>query len=418
MKFYFESYGCTMNQGEGRIMEDLLREKGHKITNKIEDSDALVLVTCTVIETTELKMKKRLLEFSSSRKPVIVSGCMASVQKEEILKINPEAKVLAPQNMEDITEVVKSLELGEELKGTLGGVKIETRNGIDAIVPISSGCLGSCTYCITRIARGALKSCPPDILIRSMKMAIENGQKEIRLTSQDTAAYGIDIDTDLPHLLSMVGELEGEFRVRVGMMNPDTASPIMDRLVSEYKDKRIYRFLHLPVQSGSEMMLEAMGRKYSIEEFFVIINQFRDNIPDITISTDVIVGFPGEEEEDHKKTVELIKKLRPNILNVTRFSRRPGTEAAKFDKQVVGRIAKERSRELVKVHEEISGELNKEFVGRKELVLITEFGKPGTMMGRTNCYKPVVIGDEVPLGRFIDVEITEARSTYLIGRTL
>lgn len=419
MRFYFESYGCTMNQGEAKIMEDILKQKGHSIVDRLNHSDALVLVTCTVIETTELKMIKRLKAFSKTGKPVIVAGCMASVQKDDILASNPNAILLPPHDIHNIDKIADGLSEAElRITKNKIGKPQKIKKTADAIIPISSGCLGSCTYCITRIARGELRSCTPEFLFESVRKALGEGYKEIRLTSQDTAAYGADINYDLPSLLRKIGNLEGEFKVRVGMMNPENVMPIIPEIIEAYKNKRIYKFLHLPVQSGNEKILKKMGRKYTIDDFFRAVKAFRSTFPDITISTDIIVGFPGESERDFMDSVELIKILRPNILNITRFSPRPKTEAMNMKDKIPSRIAKERSRKLTKIHADISRSINKEFVGRKERILITEHGKNGTMMGRTDSYKPVVLEDEAQLCDFVDVDIIEAIDFYLKGRVL
>ncbi len=419
MKFYFESYGCTMNQGEARIMQDTLKEKGHSIAGDIADSDILVLVTCTVIETTELRMKRRLDVFSKTRKPVIVAGCMASVQREQILSLNPNANILIPQALNDISKIADRLQKeGVKSEGIVSESEPEPKKTTDAIIPISSGCLGSCTYCITRIARGELKSCPPEMLMKGVGKALEEGYKEIRLTSQDNAAYGADINSNLPYLLKKIEELSGEFRVRVGMMNPENVMPILEDIIDAYGDKRIYKFLHIPVQSGSESIMKKMGRKYTIHEFFKVVTRFREAFSDITISTDVIVGFPGESDADFMKTKELIQNLRPDILNITRFSPRPKTEARDMENKVPSRIAKDRSRELTKIHANISRDINEGFVGRKERILITEHGKNNTMVGRTDAYKPVVLEDAVELSKFVYVEITGASEIYLKGKGL
>ena len=231
MRFYFESYGCTMNQGEAGIMQEVLKEKGHSIVGDMEISDALVLVTCTVIETTELRMKKRLSAFSRTGKPVIVAGCMASVQKDQILSLNPNAVMVQPQAIRDIDKIVDMLPMGGLRREEAFESKTKTQKKAEAIIPISSGCLGSCTYCITRIARGALRSCPHEMLIESMRKALDEGYKEIRLTSQDTAAYGADLQIDLPFLLGKIQELGGDYRVRVGMMNPENVIPILSEII-------------------------------------------------------------------------------------------------------------------------------------------------------------------------------------------
>jgi MiaB-like tRNA modifying enzyme len=418
MKFYFESYGCTMNHGEAKIMEDIVRARGHDIVVDEEESEVLVLVTCTVIETTELRMLKRLKELTQTGKMVVVAGCMASVQKDQILQNNPDALILTPQYLKDMGKVADILAIGEERPKMSREYREALKKSADAIIPISSGCLGSCTYCITKLARGSLQSHTPDILIEGMKKVLSEGFKEIRLTSQDTAAYGADIESNLPNLLKNIGEIQGEFRVRVGMMNPENVKPILPEMLDAYSDPRIYKFLHLPVQSGNEEILKQMGRGYSISDYLYVVDGFREAFSDLTLSTDVIVGFPGETDSDFKDTVDLIKKLRPNILNITRFSPRPLTLAKDMENKIPSRIAKERSRELTKVQLAISREINSTLVGRKERILICEPGKPGTMMGRTNTYLPVVVKDTIPLCDFVDVEIIESKDTYLIGKIL
>jgi MiaB-like tRNA modifying enzyme len=418
MKFYFESYGCTMNQGESKIMQDILVDRGHEITFDESQSDVLVLVTCTVIETTERKMWKRLRAFTDSGKLVVVAGCMTTVQFNEILRNSPDALILAPQLLKDIGKVADLLSQGEITPETSDVTSSDKKRSAEAIIPVSTGCLGICTYCITRLARGSLKSFNEDMVIKSIKNVVADGYKEIRLSSQDTAAYGVDINSNLADLLKKIVGLEGEFRVRVGMMNPQNALPILDDLIDAYKNDKIFKFLHIPVQSGSEKVLNRMGRNYSTSDFFHVVGRFREAIPNITISTDLIVGFPGEDDSDFDESVKLVKELKPNILNITRFSPRPNTEAIKMDNQIPSRIAKDRSRELTKLHFEISRKINETLVGDKSRILITEHGKNGTLMGRTDSYLPVIMEDNVDICDFVDVKITEAKDTYLKGKVL
>lgn len=412
-----------MNQGEAKLMEDFLSNCGHRIVKDMEDSDALVLVTCTVIETTERKMLKRLAAFSDTGKPVIVGGCMTTAQKDLILSSNPEAVLVVPDSIRDIGDIVKGLEIehkreiiNQEVNDLSESVQPDIPKimpNIDTIIPIASGCLGSCTYCITRIARGELQSQSPEILIKGIEKALAEGFKEIRLSSQDNAAYGREIGEDLPSLVDRITNLPGDFRVRVGMMNPDNALPIMDKLISVYQNPKVFKFLHVPFQSGSERILSIMNRQYSIDDFFEVIDGFRNVIPDITISTDVIVGFPGEEDEDFEMSVKLIEKLKPDILNITRFSARPGTPAMDFKNIIHSRTAKDRSRILTTLHTDISTRINHGYVGQKGRVLITEHGIKNTMMGRMDNYKTVVLEENVSIGQFMDVEIIDSSPVYL-----
>ncbi|MGI0149013.1 MAG: radical SAM protein, partial [Thermoplasmata archaeon] len=234
----------------------------------------------------------------------------------------------------------------------------------------------------------------------------------------DTAAYGMDRGTNLADLLRAIDEIPGEIRVRVGMADPLTVYPIVDDLVDAYASKRIFTFLHLPVQSGSDEILEAMKREYTVAQFEEIVRVFRRAYADVTLSTDVIVGFPGETDAHFESTVSLVERTRPEIVNVTRFSARTGTPAALMPNQVVGWRSKERSRRLARLRFQISKEVHERFVGREQDVLMTEQGKPGTLLGRTPEYRQVVLRESVPLGEFVRVHLDIARSTDLLGHAV
>jgi MiaB/RimO family radical SAM methylthiotransferase len=203
--------------------------------------------------------------------------------------------------------------------------------------------------------------------------------------------------------------------VRVGMMNPDNLSRIVDRLLPAWTSPKAYQFLHLPVQSGSPAMLEAMNRGYLPEDFVSLAEKLRRASPRMTLATDIIVGFPGETEEDHRSTVDMLKEVRPDIVNVTRFSPRQGTPAARARNQVPGWVAKERSREITKLRFEISQEINGAMIGSRERITITEEGKAGTVIGRTSSYKPVVVKGWHPMGSTMEVEIIKSAATHLFG---
>ncbi|MCL2295600.1 MAG: TRAM domain-containing protein, partial [Methanomassiliicoccaceae archaeon] len=198
---------------------------------------------------------------------------------------------------------------------------------------------------------------------------------------------------------------------------PDSLSPIADGLLDVMEDPRIYRFLHIPVQSGSDEILKRMNRSYSVKDFLNMTEKVRSRYPDISISTDVIAGFPGETEEDHKKSLDLIRKLKADTVNITRFSSRPGTPAALMD-PVHGRISKDRSAELTEMKNMVEYENNSKMIGRTVDALITESGKPGTMIARTQNYRPVAFPSDLKIGTFVTVEITACEPTYLIGKLL
>ncbi len=415
MKIYVEAYGCTQNYGEARLMQEALARSGHTITAAEGDADAHVLVTCTVVETTERKMARRMAELAAYEKPLVVAGCMAAAQRSRVQALVPRAKLLPPRKWPQIVEL---LDAGTACGDRAAEIESQTFGWHDAIVPIAQGCAGRCTYCITRVARGRVSSYPIDAVVAQVRGHVDRGAREIKLTGQDTAAYGLDAGTDLPTLLRALDQIPGEFRIRVGMADPLTVYRILDELVSAYASKKAFKFLHLPVQSGDDRILVAMRREYTVAQFEEIVDAFRRVFPEITLSTDVIVGFPGETEDQFEATMALIRRVRPEIVNVTRFSPREGTPAATMPGQIVGWRVKERSRRLTRLRFEISREIHETFVGRDVVVLVTEPGKPGTMLARTPEYRQVVLREPAPLGEFLEVRIDGARATDLSGHVV
>ena len=238
---------------------------------------------------------------------------------------------------------------------------------------------------------------------------------EIQLTAQDTSSYGLDSGNNLGALLTEVSKINGQFRVRVGMMNPYTCLKNLISIVNGFKSSKIYKFLHLPVQSGDNVILEKMNRKYFVEDFLKIIKKFRKTYPDITISTDIIVGFPSETNDQFQHTVDLLKTVKPDITNITRFSARPHTKAKTLKGRIKTNIVKERSKYLTDLCSNISKHNNQNHIGKKYSVLITEKGKNNTFVGRAENYKPVVVKDKVNIGDVKQVKITEAARTFLVG---
>ena len=409
MRYFVESYGCTMNFGEGEQLSKKMESLGHTRVNSPDEADIVILNTCTVVDTTEKKMVHRMGELKQEGKEIIVTGCMAKVQPKRISIRLPESMIIPPDQYDLFSGKVES---------AFGCAPCtETYEfGASAILPIAQGCLGNCSYCITRFARGVLKSYQEDELLNEFKSMLDSGVKEILVTAQDTACYGRDIDTDLPTLLRRFLEFEGEYRIRIGMMNPNNLDRILDDLMDVMEDERVYRFLHIPVQSGSNSVLEKMRRHYTVDRFMGIVNRLRERYPDISIATDLITGFPGETDRDHEKSIKLIKDLHADTVNITRFSVRPGTDAATMKNQIHGNISKERSTELTETKMSVEGDINSTLIGQRYRALVTENGRPGTMIARNRNYRPIGIEADIPIGTFIDVEITGSAPTHLVGR--
>jgi len=410
MKIYLETYGCTANKSDESLILGILKEEKHEIVKNIYEADVLVLLTCTVISTTEQRMLSRLKVFKKTNKKIVVAGCMPSVQSDLIKSVAPDALLLTPQNTHRINHLITGKETTQKTK----------KYFTDVIAPISiaEGCLLSCSYCITHLARGKLKSSQIETVVSNINSALNQGCKEIQLTAQDTASYGFDIGTNLGELLREVTKINGDFRMRVGMMNPSEARKILPKILSAYNDRKIYKFVHLPVQSGDDDILEKMNRKYTADQFIDILSRFRERYHGITVSTDVIIGFPTETDEQFNKTVELIKKVRPDIVNITRFSARPLTKAKTMKGRIPTEKVKERSRFLTDLCKKISNGKNREHVGKTYDVLVTERGKNKTFTGRAENYKQVVIKEKVSLGDFVKVKIVGSADTYLLGKLI
>ncbi len=404
MRIHVEAYGCTQNAGESRQMQQLLLRQGHDVLAGETDADAHLLVTCAVIERTERDMVRRMRALAATGKPIVVAGCMAAASRGAVRRAVPDAHLVPPRRWR---EVATLFEADTACAETARGTETAALGFHDAIVPIAQGCLGRCAYCITRVARGRVSSYGKEDLVAEVRGHVERGVREVKLTGQDTAAWGVDTGESLPELLAAISAMPGDFRVRVGMADPLAVLPILAPLVDAYRSEKVFKFLHLPVQSGDDGILAAMRRDYAVADFERIVREFRRAFPDLTLSTDVIVGFPGETAETVRATTDLLERVRPDIVNVTRFSPRPGTPAAAWEAPVGWRV-KEWSRAIVAAKTRIGREINEALVGRTVRVLTTEPGKPGTTLARTDAYKQVVIPAERPIGEFLRVRIDRA----------
>ena len=416
MKTYLEVYGCTANKSDANLVKGQLLKDNHEIVEKIDDADVLIILTCTVIDTTQQRMLSRLKELKKTGKKIIVAGCMASIQKELAQEILPDAQFLPPQYSHHITEVLKEKRIVFEEKNKTLFPKYH--DSIFAPISISEGCNFSCSYCITSKARGKLRIFPIDEIKQDVCLALKQGCKEIQLTAQDTASYGLNTKTDLGELLTNVCTINGEYKIRVGMMNPFTLLKNIDSIIKGYNDPKIYKFLHLPVQSGNNEILKMMNRKYTTDDFFNMVKQFREHYPNLTLSTDIIVGFPTETDEQFQHTINLLEQIKPDVTNITRFSARPFTKAKSMKGRIKTEIVKNRSKKLTQLCSKLTEKNNQKHVGKKYNVLITEKGKNNTFIGRSENYKPVILKDKVEIGCFYPMEIEGYAPTYLIGRII
>lgn len=404
MKAYFESYGCALNMGETKELERRLNSLGCESVDSPDSADLVVLGTCVVVAKTERNMLKRVAALSSAPR-LIVTGCMASVYREKVNALAPCAEFCPPGSLDQFCGSFPRT----------GPAVATPEDDACSTVPIATGCRGSCSYCVTRLARGELKSRPAARVVEDVARAVRKGPKEVQLAAQDTASYGLDVGLDLPSLVSQVCAVAGEFRVRVGMMNPRSVIPSLDRFADMYLQRKLFKFLHLPVQSGSDRILGLMGRGYSADDFLRIVSAVRSSAPALSLSTDVIIGYPGETDEDHRANIEVIKGCQPDVVNVTKYSPRPGTAAAEAPRRVHGAVVKARSREITRVRFDIALRINSSWVGREVRALATERGKGATTILRTDEYRQIVVPGRLGLGEFHHVRVDDATPTYLLG---
>ena len=411
-RYHIETYGCTSNRGESRQIERRLRDAGHYRVDGPEEADVAILNTCTVVEKTERNMIRRAEELADETADLFVTGCMALAQGEEFAGL--EADVL---HWEEVPEAITN----GECPTTTPDVE-PVLDGVVGILPIARGCMSDCSYCITKHATGKIDSPPIEENVEKARALIHAGAKEIRITGQDTGVYGWEQgERKLHELLERICAIDGEFRVRVGMANPKGVHGIREELAEVFaENKKLYDFLHAPVQSGSNDVLGDMRRQHQVSEYLEVIDTFDSYLEYWTLSTDFIVGFPTEGEDDHRKSLELIRETRPEKLNVTRFSKRPGTDAAEM-KGLGGTLKKERSKEMSELKMDVVGEAYEEMVGDvREDVLVVEEGTGDSVKCRDSAYRQIILQNAgeyaIEPGDFVDLEVTGHNTVYALGK--
>ncbi|WP_178917974.1 tRNA (N(6)-L-threonylcarbamoyladenosine(37)-C(2))-methylthiotransferase [Natronomonas gomsonensis] len=408
--YHIETYGCTSNRGESRQIERKLRDAGHYRVDGPEEADVAILNTCTVVEKTERNMLRRAEELEAETSDLIVTGCMALAQGEEFDDL--DVQVL---HWEDVPTAVTN---GECPTTTPDAEPI--LDGVVGILPIARGCMSNCSYCITKFATGRVDSPPVSENVEKARALVHAGAKEIRITGQDTGVYGWDKgDRKLPELLDRICDIEGDFRVRLGMANPGGIHGIHDELADVFaENEKLYNFIHAPVQSGSDDVLEDMRRQHRVEKFREVVAAFDDRLDHWTLSTDFIVGFPTEDDDDHRKSMKLLDDVRPEKINITRFSKRPGTDAADM-KGLGGTVKKERSKAMTDLKMDVCREAYESMVGETHEALVVEEGTGDSVKCRDEAYRQVIVTDAeakgIEVGDFIEVEITQNETVYCYG---
>lgn len=424
-KIAIRSFGCSANLHDAELIAGMLHNEGHRIVDSEKEAVTVILNICTVKGDS-----KALKEIAHTReihpdKRLVVSGCITKKVIEGVQEIDPTISLLDTHNIDRFPQALENGKQSIEVSGAdtdrIKKIRLPKlrKNKTVHIVLINEGCLNVCSFCSTKLIKGKVNSYPKEAILEEIQEAVFQGAREIWLTSQDNGAYGLDLykNYEFGNLAKEIGNLRGTFWTRLGMANPDNIKKVLPELIEAYRSKNIFRFIHIPVQSGNDRVLKAMNRTYKAADYIELVQKLKQAIPDITISTDIIVGFPGETEDEFNDTLELVRKTRPPIINISRYMEREGTKAAEME-QVHGRIRKERSRILTELYLKIGNEENRKWIGWQGTVLIDEKGKDGSWVGRNDCYKPVVLKGDYQLGDTVEVKIIDATSYDLRGQNI
>jgi len=425
-KVWVEAYGCSASMADSEMISGLLKEAGYEIASRESEGVLNLIVTCSVKDTTEHRMVSRIKAMSKSGKPLVVAGCLPKADRAKVESLNSSASLLGPHSIENARAVVDSalasnrlvaLEDSDSDKINIPRVRL---NRTISMVEIASGCMSECTFCQTKIAKGWLRSYRIGDILRQIRADVEAGCKEVWLTSTDNGCYGKDSGTDLVELLNSCCLLEGDFKIRLGMMNPMYLPEMLDKIVNAfYENDKLFKFLHIPVESGCDRVLRKMKRGHTVRTFRDAVQTFRNKIPNMTISTDIIVGFPSETEDDFKETLDLVERTTPDIINISRYGARPGTEAAKWKEiRVRSQVAKERSERLHSVAKRVAKKRNSIWQDWQGEIIVDEIGK--VAQGRNYAYKPVVLSnaDQISLGDRKRVQVYDFSNFSLRARII
>ncbi len=417
MNIFIETYGCESNQYSTEIMAALLTEAGHKLTPK-DNAELIILNTCALETKTEKKIIMRLKELNDANKKILVAGCLTELQKEKIQATSPNASIMGTNSVTHIKDIVDKIKNNFKVTRIRDKPELLINQPRQRIYPyiatiqIAEGCLDTCSFCVDRTTKGSLISYEPEQIIREVQNALEDGCVEIRLTAQDIASYGRDKGAKLPALIRKLSSIPGSFKIRLGQMNPANVLPILDDLILAYNHPKIYQYLDLPMQSGSNKILKNMQRIYTKEEYQMIISSFRKKYPNITISTDVMIGYPEETDEDFGKTIDLIKEVKPDIINTYIYSERPFTKSGHA--QIPPWKIKNWSIELDQLYDKIKEQKKDSWLHWHGEVTVTQ--KIGDIyLARNSTYIPIILKNAT-VGETKTTEIIEEKPNYYIGR--
>lgn len=440
MKIMFVSLGCDKNLVDTENMLGILKNKGYEFTDDEYSADIIVVNTCCFIGDAKEESINTLIEMGQRKldgkcKILVAAGCLAHRYKDELIKELPEVDAyVGTTSFDKIAEAIESVCAKKNINfidddNRLPQVKdkrVISTPGYFEYLKIAEGCDKRCTYCIIPYVRGSFRSYPVEYLVEQAKHLVENGASELILVAQETTLYGVDLygKKSLPMLLHELSKIEGLKWIRILYCYPEE---IDDELIQAIKNEpKVCHYLDLPIQSGSDNILKKMGRRTSRQDIIDIVNKLRQEIPDITLRTTLITGFPGETEEDFKTTYNFVDELEFDRLGVFTYSMEEGTPAAEFEGQVPEEIKASRRDEIMELQQEISIEKSQAMVGKELEVLIEGYiPEDNTYVGRSYKDAPNVDGlvfvacdYELISGTIVRVKITDATEYDLLGEII
>lgn len=428
------TYGCQQNVADSEKIKGMFEQMGCSLTDNEEDADIIIFNTCAVREHAEDRVFGNVgaLKPLKKKKPSLfigLCGCMMEQEHiaEKIYKSYPYVSLVFgtheiqnfPELMYQAATSKRVIARGKDDGKIYEGIPIHRDGSFKGWLPIMYGCDNFCSYCIVPYVRGRERSRKPDIILNDAKEMVKAGFKDITLLGQNVNSYGkgLDEDIDFATLLKQVSDIDGDFRVRFMTSHPKDASKKLIDTIAE--NDKICNHIHLPVQCGSDRILKRMNRKYDTARYLEIVDYAKSRIPDLSLTSDIIVGFPGETYEDFQQTLDLIRKVEFTSLFTFIYSPRVGTPAAKMDDPVPYEEKAKWMSELLKVQEEIAAKRCASMVGRKYRVLVEEQAKNGMLSSRTaNNIIVEFDGSKELIGTFCDVEVTQARNWILRGKKL
>ncbi|CUS92353.1 tRNA-2-methylthio-N6-dimethylallyladenosine synthase, partial [Candidatus Kryptonium thompsonii] len=428
-KIYIETYGCQMNLADSEIVLGIMKNHGYTLTDDASRADVILVNTCSVREHAEQRVIGRLSSFLRYKKRnpnlvIGVLGCMAERLKKRLIEeenladivVGPDEYRKLPQLVNDAFAGHKGIAVRLSKVETYDDITPLRTEGISAWITVMRGCDKFCTFCVVPFTRGRERSRPLKSIVKEVEMLSARGYREVTLLGQNVNSYR-DGDYDFADLLSAVAQVDRNMRVRFTTSHPKDMSDKLIKTIAEHPN--ICNYIHLPVQSGSDRILQLMNRTYDRKHYLELVKKIRETIPGVSLSTDIIAGFPTETEEDHKMTLSLLEEVRFDGAFMFKYSPREGTKAYEMGDDVPDEVKIRRLNEIIELQQRISHEINQGMIGSEVEVLVEGESKRSSeqWMGRTDTNKVVIFprSDEIKPGDYIIVRINKATSATLFG---